>query len=413
MNPPNTNNEHVPEWMKPLGIKEGEWFSMPKRPMRSQMRPGNPLCVQIWACGMLHTAGYKGELAKTKRNGEVVLLTAGDIVREILEEAETFFKPVSKDKKTISKFKISKENMRKGMENLENKGLMERRVNGKPLRELPPKERQRLAGKGQVELWFWGEPHPANIQLIKDQWDRELSQVNTQVVNGGLLRGFPDVLSINQILKTFVVDKATIAKIGSHPNHDLIITEALEVSKFKDCQAKFNEVVTRRLLEVVPPDLPEVVPPGGAIEEKKVESELLKKGAGGLVGSLTVEAPPVQQVPASQPAATAHQNPTEEITEGLIARGFDPVPSIIEKIRLTLKDAPVSGFFAFLDERRGRGTAVGRGLLPAIAQEYMQTRQVAATVTAHPIPPVRAKSAIDRAKELLKKRLEDKEKKYA
>jgi hypothetical protein len=287
---PASNNERVPEWMKPFGIKEKDWLSLTKEQLRTQMRPGHPLKVQIWACGMLHSAGYKDQFAWTMRNNRRIPLTPGDIARELHQVAVKYYQSAGiKDPEFLSKLKHTKEHIRAELQELEEMGLMERRANGIPFGKLTTEQKRKLA-PGSIEMYFWLKPKPDAPNRVEKQRQNCQNQVNPGEVALGAL----PLSAIPQILRGFGFNQLQISEIRHTENHTLIIAEAMEA-----CKEKFFEVVLHKLPHVATLLPPEVAPTAGVLEIE-VEKEVLKRGEGWLAGnSSTVTAPLLEQ--ASQP----------------------------------------------------------------------------------------------------------------
>ena len=78
----------VPVWMAELGVKKSEWLSLSKAQLRTMQAPTKPLKVRLWATGMLHSPGYRGEEAFRMRNNKKFPLAPTDIIEELFRVAK-------------------------------------------------------------------------------------------------------------------------------------------------------------------------------------------------------------------------------------------------------------------------------------------------------------------------------------
>lgn len=134
--PTNHSNasDYTPEWLKGLGVKSGRWYQSAKaRPEQLMKISLSPEAAKVYACLELHTMGYKQELAiKMLKGGRMVPLTPTDIAQET---------------------GLSKQHVRRALEELEEKGLAERRpIAGNDLT------------KGNVAIYSWAVPRPPKEQ---------------------------------------------------------------------------------------------------------------------------------------------------------------------------------------------------------------------------------------------------------
>ena len=65
-----TRPKFVPPFLAKLGIAPGEWSYTSKFTVRLMARPGWPLKVRIWACLMIQSFGYEGDLAVIMRKAD-------------------------------------------------------------------------------------------------------------------------------------------------------------------------------------------------------------------------------------------------------------------------------------------------------------------------------------------------------
>lgn len=147
------------------GIKKAEFIVCTKAQLESEMvlADGRLFKDCVWACGMLHTAGYQGELAVKLVNNKIVPLAARDIRRKMNEAIERrlafggFEDLTDKEKKL---FHVEKGNLRAALAELEAEGRALRTLrDGTPLRGLP-RERTKGLQEGDVLLFFFLRPVP-------------------------------------------------------------------------------------------------------------------------------------------------------------------------------------------------------------------------------------------------------------
>ena len=151
------------EWMAQLGLKEGEWFHASKPALKGGMRPTFELKARVWCCGRLHAESYQGELALGMFRGKKIPLSPAGIAKELHDEALAFYAEAGKnlrdeEKKTL---KVSRQNVRRALAELEEEGVAERRtVEGLLLRDLSHEQLRRLP-IGRIRLYFFVRPRPA------------------------------------------------------------------------------------------------------------------------------------------------------------------------------------------------------------------------------------------------------------
>ena len=170
--PAKTEGGGMPQWLADHGIQPGEYQYMTKPQLRSQMRPDRPLKVQVWACGMLHTVGYRGETAYTMHRDKRVLLTPADIGKELQAEAVKFYRSagVELTLEAVKDLRETKEVLRRTIQELERDGICERWSDGRLVREMPRSQAQRLSEK--VEYRFFFTPKVAHPEVCKQEWAR-------------------------------------------------------------------------------------------------------------------------------------------------------------------------------------------------------------------------------------------------
>jgi len=272
-----SNGNGVPDWMAAFGVKSSEWLSMSKDQLRSQMRPDRPLKVQLWACGILHTAGYKGERAVTKHRDKIVNFTPSVAIRELHDEAVRYYQSagIVMTEAEKGKLKEEKEDIRSAIEQLELEGVASRKLNGRPIGELPPEERQRLAS-GKIEYHFFLKPRPAAAEAVQKKWAKltepDMSTADVSKVEVGIISLPPAQMC--QILKALNFARPAKELLTS-PDYQKKFAEAYESAR-KLFAALEAEVGNKSLPQVGATDLPQVGNGGGAFERK-----LERKGENG------------------------------------------------------------------------------------------------------------------------------------
>ena len=185
-------------WMAELGLKEGEWFHASKPALRAGMRPTFELKARVWCCGRLHAESYHGELAMGMFRDKKIPLSPAGIAQELHQVALTFYAEAGKEltdeeKKTL---KVSRQNVRRTLAELEQEGVAERRTaDGLLLRDLNQEQLKRLP-IGKIRLYFFARPRPA--QCVPDVVKRDY-------VFFAFLSPFEGRL-LNKILRRFGLD---------------------------------------------------------------------------------------------------------------------------------------------------------------------------------------------------------------
>ena len=252
----------MPEWLVQHGVEPGDYLTMSKSQLRSQMRPDRPLKVQVWACGMLHTASYKGEIALTMHGGKQVLLTPAVIIKELHAAARRYYEAagIQLTVDNLKSLRETKEHMRRIFEELEADGLCDRRSDGRSIREMSNAETRRLSGK--IEYHFFLKPKDAHPEVGQREWARQVlaksQHHQTSGSNSAIWLPHPP---IGKILNAFGFRFSRIPKVTlQNPNFQAAIDRWLDSAR-----QTFIEVATPWLpIEVVSRKLPEVAAPGGA-----------------------------------------------------------------------------------------------------------------------------------------------------
>lgn len=225
--PVNGTGNGMPVWLSDLGIQPGEWQYAAKPTYLSLMRPVYPLKVQVWACGMLQTIGYQGELAVklvkicgvTKR----IPFTPADVAKKLHDVAcEYYLAAGIEDNGTFWKLKETKQAIRAALAELEEEGMCERKTGeGKPIREMKA-DQVRQISSGQIRLYFYARPKWGDAEIAKRVHTEALrayemcklrQEMHTPKVAPSVLPHPP----ILQILKVFSVgrpDRETLKDAG-------------------------------------------------------------------------------------------------------------------------------------------------------------------------------------------------------
>jgi hypothetical protein len=215
--PKSAGADYVPEWMAALGLtKDRGWLTMSKDQLRTMQRPERPLKVRVWATGMLHSASYKGEDAKTTRKGSEVFLTPADIITELQIASRDYYKDagIELTPAQIIGLRETRENLRRALDGLEDEGIAMRfNAAGVPLRSLSVDQRRRLPG-GQTRMKFWLVPRKPDPDTVVNEWKR----INGEETGGEPEKGDVGKMclplnAIAQILNVLKLGKLEKAKI--------------------------------------------------------------------------------------------------------------------------------------------------------------------------------------------------------
>jgi hypothetical protein len=262
--------EGVPSWMVEHGIKKGEWLSVTKAQLKTQQRPDKLLKVQVWATGMLHTAGYQGQVAMTMTNGKKRPLMPADIIRELHAVSVSYFQKggIQATPEQLESLKESKENMRSAIAELEADGVALRTdLKGRPLRDLSPEETRRLPS-GKTLMYFWLKPRdPENVRVAQE-WEQHLNGLKLKEV----VKNRPPEFSIRQILKAFHVGKIPKSQLLD-PAFQAVVTRAWESARLVFAR-ELQVVISSLPNQVVTGRPPEVVTGTGAFEriDERIEN---------------------------------------------------------------------------------------------------------------------------------------------
>lgn len=265
------NGNGVPDWMAKLGVQKGEWLYLTKAHLRSQMRPDRPLKVQVWACGMLHTTGYRGELATTKRDDQIVPLTAADIAAELHRAAKDYYKSAGIEDKegAFASLKEDRAEIRATLAALEEDGVAERQtIKGTPLRDLTGDQLRRLPS-GQTRILFWLKPKAADPERVRAQWEERQAEIELSSDDDDFATdGDAQLADEEESVSRWDVSKV---EVGKYPLRPVAIQQILfnfgiespEKTKMED--PAYQAIITRAwaaaretFLHVVNSSLPEV-----------------------------------------------------------------------------------------------------------------------------------------------------------
>ena len=246
-----------------------------KSQLKSRQRPGNPLKVQVWATGILHTAGYQGEEAVTLRNSKKIRLTPADIIRELHTVAKAFYIDggIALSEEEIASLKETKETIRRALSELEDDGIALRTdTKGRKLADLKPEELKKLSGK--TVMYFWLKPRNPISRTVAEEWAKHQRLTREQNGNAEVANNLLHDIPINHILKIFDFEKLSKKQL-SDPQVKAAFGIAFNAAKeaFKRALEVGNNIPLKVDSVCLPvrvdtPGVPEVDTPGGAFERK-------------------------------------------------------------------------------------------------------------------------------------------------
>ena len=251
-----------------------------KSQLKSRQRPGNPLKVQVWATGILHTAGYQGEEAVTLRNSKKIRLTPADIIRELHAVAKAFYIDggIALSDEEIASLKETKETIRRALSELEDDGIALRTdTKGRKLADLKPEELKKLSGK--TVMYFWLKPRNPISRTVAEEWAKHQRLTREQNGNAEVANNLLHEVPINHILKIFDFEKLNKKQL-SDPQVKAAFEIAFNAAKeaFRRALEVGNNISLKvdsvcLPLRVDAPGVPEVDTPGGALERKNESIE--------------------------------------------------------------------------------------------------------------------------------------------
>ena len=342
-----TKKSLAQNWMGQFGIKDGEYLSMTKAQLRTQQRPDRPLKVQVWATGMLHTAGYQGEVAMTMRNKKQVPLAPNDIIKELYAAAVKYFRDggIQASDAELEKLRETKETIRRALSALEEDGVCQRTDDqGRLLSDLSDAESRKL-GNGKIRLCFFLRPKSATAKTVEQDWrERGVKAQEATVDEIRLLT--PPIWKILNIFQIEKPGKATLsnAEFQQRVNHAYESAKKVFLNEISvDIECPPSAVDT--------PCPPKVDTPGGTLE-RNIERN--------------VQRVPVQA--AGSETTDESSLPPALIYRELARRKLGAGHALVQNIVDTLGSCPPSHFLDVLDRRAARG-AIGTGLLLYIAED--------------------------------------------
>jgi len=369
----------VPDYLYAAGIRrpskfdlsgKGGWQFITEAELRSQARPGpgHTLKSQLWAVGMLHGPRNKQELCivwyknnpkSKKEQWKFRTMTPGDMAAFLINEAVEYYgsAELSEEQGKLLRQRLrekeySKENIRRGLAQLELDGLAERRRkgDGKLLRDMTPDQCRMLSG-GQVEISFFFVPKEADPGGVKKEWasmwesilhpngnppgsdaDPEVGIIclpkrEIPLMLKGLKVGlgeiFANCLPLNQLPEKQAA-KALAAMIAKPEYHDAL--RGIWENSRKALLSKLREIVAAEA-EVSPPGLPtetdkvdapgtpDVVPTGAPKVGVKSRQGISSSSSRGSRSHLSGRAEKVEE--ADRPAPDPPARPQSEFDQKL------------------------------------------------------------------------------------------------
>ena len=206
------------------------------------MAPCCDLKTRVWACLLLHTAGYQGELAQVMKKGKngpkVVPMRIPDVVKELRKVEQEYYQEAGIESPAAT----SDWNLRRAFRELEQDGICERRLNGKP---VLPESNLHLQTK-EIQIYVWFEPHKPERQIVKRTRIRqEPVPVQTGLFDRRILR---------QIEKLLPTDDPRVAAYLKLAQSDT--EHAQEVAKaLARAAVLFNESLPLGEIQIVKSDL--------------------------------------------------------------------------------------------------------------------------------------------------------------
>lgn len=288
---------------QPVVIPEGEWYISAKaRPRRLMKNSLSSEARRIYACLELATIGFRQELAVTMEKGEKIPLTNAHIQDQT---------------------GLSKQHVRRGLVELEEAGLAERRgINGAPLH------------KGRIEIYSWATP-----RLVEEK-------------NGSHARlPFPEWFptSWEPIRKLITRHRYRLPEdLGAARDY----LPAMETAA-RDYQ-RAEMVVTELLERVCAPDFPD------RIYRKERNERNIER-----TSSVSQSVPSVEEERPTDRQDEIHQLLVE--TLGTKLPGEVPSPVLCKRIDAKLRDAPLPLLRKRIEQRIAKITSMG--MVEALADD--------------------------------------------
>lgn len=267
----------VPSWMSELGIQPNGAVTLSKEQLRSLMRPNQKLKVQVWACGMLQASGYNDETAWFSERGRQIPLTPAHIIRILHAEAKRYFTEagIKDENGGFAALRETKMSLRAAIVALEEDGVCERRVDGKPISTIPRKERELVSG--QTRLCFFARPKPSDPEQVHSEWAQLQARILEPAIGDspgeGVILSLPPI-RIPQILKLFQFQIPGKAQISTQEYHEKV-TRSYEAAR-----EIFIKVMEEGVKESLPMGAAESLPEGatGAVPFRNTSEIPIEKG---------------------------------------------------------------------------------------------------------------------------------------
>lgn len=363
------SDDAAQNWMASFGVKKGEYLSVTKSQLKTQQRPDKPLKVQVWATGMLHTAGYQGQVAMTMRGGKKVPLAPNDIIKELHAAAIKYFRDggIEATEEDLAKLRETKETIRRALQELEEDGVCQRTdTKDTPLSKLTPAELKRLQS-GKTRLYFWLKPQNATAKTVAQEWaERQVNPPTPPVDKNRLL-----VPPIWKILNVFQIQKPAKSQL-SDAQFQQRVMHAYDTAR----AAFLREIEVDIACLLDPVDTPrshEVDTPGGAFEIKEERNSREE------VGRKVEIIPPTDLLPAPLPELP-HQNPVFREVVRVIAEhatptiGEAPTRAQYLEIFTRLDGASPEHLRERIEAKKARGKLNSVMVLPYLADDCAKTK---------------------------------------
>jgi hypothetical protein len=238
------NQEGEREWRESRGIYDGDWLTAMRPQFETWMRPDSgSLADRIFACGILQTAGFKGELAVRLDNNRLVPVTSNYIRNRINQAVDDWLaaggfdleKLRKEHKEQLDKLHATKQDVRRGLARLEVLGrALRTNRNGVPLRNLPPDEKKGLQ-EGEILLFFFFRPLPPEPAAVGTGCLPIFAESSP----------FLNISHINKVLSLKLDPAAVVTNaylhsevVAAHDDYRTDVAAALKVAKGKVAVAK-------------------------------------------------------------------------------------------------------------------------------------------------------------------------------
>ena len=379
-----------PSWLDSYGIAPGDWMTVVKSSSFKQfMGPDHPLKTNIDACLILHTQGFQGsELAITTAEDKGTRpITSSDIGREIWavhraryiddgvlqtlqskHEAAGLSKTAARKaaSQDLEKAKPTRQNLRRGMAELEDTGRIERRraKDDKPLREIAleaPEEARKLSGD-KIHYYRWIVARPPGPGLMRRIYEEKVAENQASKVVSERLPFPPELVKdIRNAANLFRMEDSPFFHLSAETPQESI--QDIEQS-IGDARVTFRDSLQKKHPEAFVTEAPET--------EAALSLNLRMKNEAEIPPPIRYESevvPPALPVVANLGAAVAEPGPLPALRAGLVQRGFTTIDATgIQAILSELGDAPLERYWVTLDDRLTRGNKFGFQVLKEIAK---------------------------------------------